>query len=73
VLHDLLGLFDRFTPKFVKRYAEIGRAAGDAIGEYVREVRSGAFPDDAHSFLLRAEGGDTGDGSRPTRRKRAVA
>ncbi len=74
VLHDLLGLFDRFTPKFVKRYAELGRAAGDAIGEYVREVRSGAFPDDAHSFLLRAEdGGTSGDGTRPARRKRAVA
>ena len=75
VLHDLLGLFDRFTPKFVKRYAELGRAAGDAIGEYVREVRSGAFPDDAHSFLLTsaAGGGETGDGNRPSRRKRAVA
>ncbi len=73
VLHDLLGLFDRFTPKFVKRYAEIGRAATDAIGEYVREVHTGTFPDDAHSFLLRAEGGDaSGDGSRPARRKRAA-
>ena len=74
VLHDLLGLFDRFTPKFVKRYAELGRVANDAIAEYVREVQTGAFPDDAHSFLLRAEGGDgAGNGSRPARRKRAVA
>ena len=74
VLHDLLGLFDRFTPKFVKRYAELGRAANDAIAEYVREVQTGAFPDDAHSFLLRAEGGDgAGNGPRPARRKRAVA
>jgi len=73
VLHDLLGLFDRFVPKFVKRYAELGRAAGDAVGEYVREVQKGAFPDDAHSFLLRAEGGDaSGDGTRPARRRRAV-
>ena len=55
VLHDLLGLFDRFTPKFVKRYAELGQAASAAIATYVREVREGAFPDDAHSFLLRAE------------------
>ena len=74
VLHDLLGLFDRFTPKFVKRYAELGRAANDAIAEYVREVQTGVFPDDAHSFLLRAEGGDAaGSGPRPARRKRAVA
>jgi len=55
VLHDLLGLFDRFTPKFVKRYAELGQAASAAIAAYVREVREGAFPADAHSFLLRAE------------------
>lgn len=74
VLHDLLGLFDRFTPKFVKRYAELGRAANEAVAEYVREVQTGAFPDDAHSFLLRAEGGDgVGNGPRPARRKRAVA
>jgi 3-methyl-2-oxobutanoate hydroxymethyltransferase len=55
VLHDLLGLFDRFTPKFVKRYAELGQAASAAVASYVREVREGAFPDEAHSFLLRAE------------------
>ncbi len=55
VLHDVLGLYDRLTPKFVKRYAELGRTATDAIAEYAREVRSGAFPDEAHSFLLRAE------------------
>ncbi len=73
VLHDLLGLFDRFTPKFVKRYAELGQAAREAIASYVHEVQSGAFPDDAHSFLLRAEtSGASGDGTRPARRKRAV-
>jgi 3-methyl-2-oxobutanoate hydroxymethyltransferase len=70
VLHDLLGLFDRFTPKFVKRYAELGRAATDAVASYAREVREGAFPDDAHSFLLRAEQGSPvhsgGDDTRPT-------
>jgi 3-methyl-2-oxobutanoate hydroxymethyltransferase len=73
VLHDVLGLFDRFTPKFVKRYAEIGRAATEAIATFAQEVQTGAFPDDAHSFLLRAEGSDaSGDGTRPARRKRAV-
>ena len=55
VLHDVLGLFDRFSPRFAKRYAELGRAATDAIACYVSEVRGESFPDDAHSFLLRAE------------------
>jgi 3-methyl-2-oxobutanoate hydroxymethyltransferase len=73
VLHDVLGLFDRFTPKFVKRYAELGRAATDAVATSVKEVQTGAFPDDAHSFLLRAEAGNgSDDGTRPARRKRAV-
>jgi len=50
VLHDVLGLSERFQPKFAKRYAELWNAAGEAVREYVREVRSGAFPTDAHSF-----------------------
>lgn len=50
VLHDVLGLSERFVPKFAKRYAELWSAASDAIGAYAREVRSGMFPTDAHSF-----------------------
>ena len=50
VLHDVLGLCDRFVPKFAKRYAELWQAAGDAIGAYANEVRNGTFPTDAHSF-----------------------
>ena len=50
VLHDVLGLSDRFVPKFAKRYAELWSAAGDAIGAYANEVRNGTFPTDAHSF-----------------------
>ena len=50
VLHDVLGLCDRVSPKFAKRYAELWTAASAAIGAYAREVRSGAFPTDAHSF-----------------------
>jgi 3-methyl-2-oxobutanoate hydroxymethyltransferase len=74
VLHDLLGLFDRFTPKFAKRYAELGQAAREAVATYVREVRAGSFPDDAHSYLLRAEGG-TAAGDEPGRsgRRRRAA
>jgi len=50
VLHDVLGLCDRFTPKFAKRYAELWTAAADAISAYAREVRSRSFPTDGHSF-----------------------
>ncbi|MBI5504579.1 MAG: 3-methyl-2-oxobutanoate hydroxymethyltransferase [Deltaproteobacteria bacterium] len=50
VLHDLLGLEDRIAPKFVRRYAELGRAAVDAIGQYVADVREGSFPAREHSF-----------------------
>jgi len=72
VLHDVLGLYDRLTPKFVKRYAELGQAATDAVATYAREVRQGTFPDEAHSFLLRAEESPTDDPARPVRRRRAV-
>jgi len=50
VLNDLLGLDPSFTPKFVKRFAELGEAATGAVSSYVAEVKARAFPDDAHSF-----------------------
>jgi len=50
VLHDVLGLCDRLAPKFAKRYADLWRSAGDAIGAYARDVRAHAFPSEAHSF-----------------------
>ena len=50
VLHDLLGVFQRFTPKFVKRYAEIGKMARKAIEEYKDEVKKGLFPTEEHSY-----------------------
>jgi len=50
VLHDVLGLGTGFTPRFVKRYAELRRTAVDAVRAYAREVRSGTFPTPAHSF-----------------------
>ena len=52
VQHDVLGLFDRFTPRFVKPYAKLGELARQALEAYCREVRDGVFPDDAHSFHL---------------------
>ena len=50
VIHDMLGLFDRFTPKFVKQYANVKGVVADAVKRYVAEVRSEAFPGDEHSF-----------------------
>jgi 3-methyl-2-oxobutanoate hydroxymethyltransferase len=50
VWHDLLGLYDGLRPKFVKRYAELGTLAKDALAKYCEEVRSGAFPAAEHSF-----------------------
>jgi len=50
VLHDLLGLFDRFTPKFVKKYANLKGLAIKAVSEYKQDVENGKFPSEEHSF-----------------------
>lgn len=50
VLHDLLGLFDRHTPRFVKQYAQLGQAARKAITTYTDEVKNGVFPSKAHCY-----------------------
>lgn len=50
VIDDMLGLFTDFRPKFVKRYAELGAQAAEAIAAYAAEVRSRAFPAPEHSF-----------------------
>jgi 3-methyl-2-oxobutanoate hydroxymethyltransferase len=44
VTYDLIGLFDRFTPRFVKRYADMAGVVRQAAAAYVRDVRSGTFP-----------------------------
>ncbi len=55
VIYDLLGMDPTFTPKFVKRYATLHETIRAAVKEFAREVRNGAFPDDAHSFHAGAE------------------
>jgi 3-methyl-2-oxobutanoate hydroxymethyltransferase len=50
VLHDLLGLSDAWTPRFAKRYAELGREVVRAAEAYVLEVKTGAFPTEAQAF-----------------------
>lgn len=52
VVHDMLGLFDRFTPKFAKRYINLSEPILKAFEVYIDEVRSGAFPTDQHSFHI---------------------
>lgn len=53
VCYDLLGLFRDFTPKFVKRYAELGQGVVAAMERYALEVREGTFPGAEHSFSPR--------------------
>ena len=50
VFHDLLGLYDGFRPKFVKRYAELGTAMQAAFAAYIDDVRAGRFPGPEHEF-----------------------
>ncbi len=50
VVHDMLGLFDDFTPKFVKRYANLKDTIGGAVQSYMEEVRTEAFPAEEHTF-----------------------
>lgn len=50
VFHDMLGLFDKLSPKFVKQYANLGTQACEGIARYVDEVRQGVFPGPEHSY-----------------------
>jgi 3-methyl-2-oxobutanoate hydroxymethyltransferase len=49
VTHDLLGLFDRFTPKFVKQYAALHAEMARAFGEYLEDVKNQQFPAPEHA------------------------
>ena len=52
VWHDLLGLYAGRTPRFVKRYAELADEIGGALEHYVSDVRSGAFPEEQHTYAI---------------------
>ncbi len=52
VTHDLLGLFDRFTPKFVKKYADLHSEMQRAFSEYISDVEHREFPASAHSVEM---------------------
>jgi 3-methyl-2-oxobutanoate hydroxymethyltransferase len=55
VAHDILGMFDRFTPKFVKKYAALNEEILKSFETYIAEVKSGEFPKDEHCFHIKKE------------------
>jgi len=55
VTYDLLGLFDRFTPSFVKRYADLSSVIRQAAEAYARDVRAGIFPGKEHTRTMSPE------------------
>ena len=57
VIYDLLGMDERFKPKFVRRYANLATTIREATGRYVADVKGGAFPADAESFLRDKDAG----------------
>ena len=50
-----MGLFDRFTPKFVKRYADLSAVIREAVSAYVEEVKEGRFPGEAQTVAMLPE------------------
>jgi len=52
VLHDILGLYPRFVPKFAKRYTDLASTIKGAVTEYASEVRRGAFPEEKNIFKM---------------------
>lgn len=55
VYQDMLGMFSDFTPKFVKRYANVGEVMRAAFANYAAEVASGAFPTEEHTYKMKDE------------------
>jgi len=55
VTHDILGLYEKFKPKFVRQYAQLAQEVRRACGEYVQDVKSGKFPDATESYMEKPE------------------
>jgi 3-methyl-2-oxobutanoate hydroxymethyltransferase len=55
VWHDLLGLYDGTSPRFVKRYADLATAIRDAVSAYASDVRERRFPEDVHTYAIADE------------------
>jgi 3-methyl-2-oxobutanoate hydroxymethyltransferase len=55
ILHDAIGMFEAFTPRHAKRYAEVGTVLKAAMESFVREIRERAYPGPEHSFKIEHE------------------
>ena len=52
ICSDLLGLFQAFTPKFIKKYENLAQRTVNAFAEYVQEVRNSQFPEEQHTYKM---------------------
>jgi 3-methyl-2-oxobutanoate hydroxymethyltransferase len=52
IISDLIGQFQAFTPKFVKKYANVAEVVTDALKAYGEEVRAGSFPAESHCYRM---------------------
>ena len=52
VWHDMLGYYEGHAPRFVKRYADLGAVITEALAHYAEDVRSGAFPEQQHTYAM---------------------
>lgn len=50
VIHDILGLCEKYSPKFVKKFADVSGQISGGIKDFIKEVKEGSFPTDEHSF-----------------------
>lgn len=55
VIQDMIGMFKTFTPKFVKKFANVGESIEAAVAAYIQEINSGAFPGSEHVFDMEDE------------------
>lgn len=53
IVHDMLGFFDAFTPKFVKKYADLNNVILNALNEYVHDVETSSFPGSEHCYTIK--------------------
>jgi len=50
VVHDMLGITQDFSPRFLRRYADLGKVMGEAFGQYIRDVKAGDFPNEKEQY-----------------------